>query len=383
MLYRPFGRTGQEVSVLGFGCMRLPVLDGQGDRIDEPLATEMLRYAIDQGVNYVDTAYPYHSTSHGVPGQSEPFVGRALRGGLRDRVLLATKLPSWLIQTRADMDRFLAEQLRRLQTDHIDCYLLHGLNGGSWDHLREAGVIEFIEHAKTAGRIRFAGFSFHGEPEHFAPIVDGYDFDFCQIQYNYMDTEYQAGRAGLHHAAGKGLGVVVMEPLRGGSLVRRVPSEVQEIWDRAPVRRSPAEWGLRFVWDDPGVSLVLSGMGAMEQVVENIRSAATAAPRSLLPAELEAIAQTTDAYRARCRVDCTGCGYCMPCPSGVNIPGVFEKLNDVYFYEDPQMSRLAYGMQFAAGGKASDCVECGECEDECPQHIAIREALKEAVRILE
>jgi uncharacterized protein len=383
MLYRPFGRTGEKVSALGFGCMRLPVLDEANDRIDVPLATAMLEYAIDQGVNYVDTAYPYHGTSHTAPGQSEPFVGQALSGGLRDRVLLATKLPSWLVQTRADMDRILAEQLQRLQTDRIDCYLLHGLNGPSWEHLRKEGAIDFLEEAKAAGRIRYAGFSFHGEPEHFAPIVGGYDFDFCQIQYNYMDTEYQAGRAGLRHAAGKGMGVVIMEPLRGGSLVKRVPNEVQAIWDRAPVRRSPAEWGLRFVWDDPAVSVVLSGMGTMEQMVENVRSATTAAPQSLLPAELDAIAQATDAYRARCRVECTGCAYCMPCPQGVNIPGVFEVLNDVHFYEDPKLSRIVYGMQFGANGKASDCVECGECEDECPQHIAIRETLKEAARLLE
>ncbi len=381
MLYRRLGSKGPQVSVLGFGCMRLPVIDGRHDRIDHPAATAMLHHAIESGVDYVDTAYPYHGTSRTEPGMSEVFVGEALQGGYRDRVRLATKLPSWLVHTREDMDGFLDSQLERLRTDHIDNYLLHGLNAGSWENLRSLGVLEFLDSALSDGRIRYAGFSFHGDPEVFAPIVDSYDWTFCQIQYNYMDTEYQAGTAGLRYAAARGLGVIVMEPLRGGRLAQRVPPEIQAVWDRAPVTRSPAAWALRFVWDDPDVSMLLSGMNTMEQLLENLETATEAHPGSLSAAELTSIAEARDAYRARFRADCTECRYCLPCPSGVDIPGVIALLNDAALYEDVAFTRGVYNMRDI--GKASECTACESCEEVCPQGLPIVELMQEAVDLFE
>jgi uncharacterized protein len=381
MLHRTLGRAGPEVSILGFGCMRLPVLDGRHDRIDEALATRMLHHGIDAGVNYVDTAYPYHGGTHNPAGNSEVFVGRALQGGYRERVLLATKLPSWLVHTRADMDKFLDVQLERLRTDHIDCYLLHGLNAGSWERLRALGVLPFLDRALADGRIRYAGFSFHDDAAVFPGIVDAYDWTFCQIQYNYMDVDYQAGQAGLRYAAERGLGVIIMEPLKGGWLAQRVPDEVKAIWRAAPVARSPAEWALRFVWDEPGVSMLLSGMTAMEHVIENLRVAADGHPRSLSAQEQAVIRQARDVYRSRMRADCTGCRYCMPCPSGVDIPYILEVLNDAYLYEDVPGAKVLYGMQGGAG--AAGCTECGECEEACPQGLPISDLVAEARRLFE
>ncbi len=381
MLYRTLGRSGPEVSILGFGCMRLPVLGERHDRIDAPRATAMLHEAIEAGVNYVDTAYPYHGVSHTEPGMSEMFVGEALKGGYRDRVLLATKLPSWLVDTRKDMDRFLNSQLKRLQTDHIDCYLLHGLNAGTWQSLQHLGVFEFLDSALADGRIKWAGFSFHDQADVFSPIVDAYDWTFCQIQYNYMDRAFQAGEAGLRYAAERGLGVIVMEPLRGGRLAQRVPATVQEVWSRAAVRRLPAAWALRFVWDDPDVSMLLSGMSALDQVRENLATAEDAHPRSLSLSELASIEEAAQAYRARIVADCTECGYCLPCSSEVDIPRVLAHLNDASFYDDVNGIRELYNMR--AFGKASMCTECGECEELCPQGLPIQELMKGAVRLFE
>jgi len=381
MLHRTLGRTGEDVSILGFGCMRLPVIDGRRDRIDVPVATDMLHYAIDHGVNYVDTAFPYHGVTHGEPGMSEPFVGGALRGGYRDRVLLATKLPSWSVESRAHMDTLLTGQLERLKTDHIDCYLLHGLSAELWGRLVSLGVLEFLDSALADGRIRHAGFSFHDEFSVFKPIVDAYDWGFCQIQYNYMDVAYQAGRAGLHYAAERGMGVIVMEPLRGGRLASRIPSAVQALWETTAVRRSPVGWALRYVWDDPGVSLLLSGMSAMDQVVENVDLAVEGFPGSLSAGEHRLIEQVAQVYRSMTKADCTGCRYCMPCPSGVDIPDVLAHLNDACLYGDLEGEREVYAIRGV--GKASNCTRCGQCEEVCPQHIAIMDHLEEAAGILE
>jgi len=376
MRYRTFGRTGEKVSALGFGCMRLPVLDDRQDRIDEPLATAMLRHAINQGVNYVDTAYPYHSATMGSPGESEPFVGRALSDGYRERVLLATKLPVWSVQSADDMDRILDHQLERLATDHIDCYLLHGLNAGSWDKVAKLGALDFLDRARTDGRIRYAGFSFHDEGSVFAPIVDSYGWDFCQIQYNYMDLDYQAGQAGLEYAAERGLAVVVMEPLKGGRLANRIPSAVRDIWEQAEPPRDPIASALRFVWSRPGVSLLLSGMSTMEQVEENLKAADEFGAAGELGAEeADLFTRARSVYRARTRADCTACRYCLPCSAGVDIPGIMAALNDVSQYEDPASSRWLYN---TVAGKASLCEQCAECEEVCPQDLPIRQLLEEA-----
>jgi predicted aldo/keto reductase-like oxidoreductase len=386
MLYRDFGRTGVKASILGFGCMRLPVLDGRDDHIDLPLATRMLQYAIEQGVNYLDTAFPYHCAAFdGTPGASEGFVGQMLQGGYREKVLIATKQPGFLVKSRADMESILAGQLERLRTDRIDCYLMHGLNGAEFERLVGLGALEFLEAAKAAGMIRFAGFSFHDGSSYFAPIVDAYDWDLCQIQYNFMDTEYQAGAAGLAHAAAKGMAVVVMEPLKGGRLAGTVPDDVQAVWDEAAVKRSPAEWALRFVWDDPRVSLLLSGMSTMDQVVENVEIASRVRPQTLCPEELALIERVRQAYKARTVVDCTGCRYCMPCPQGIDIPLLFSLLNSASFFDGLPEEKRAFGMLVGARQTTapSTCAECGQCEEACPQQLEVSRELKKVVQAFE
>jgi uncharacterized protein len=376
MLHREIGRTGVEASILGFGCMRLPVL-GRPQDIDTELATGMLHYAIDHGVNYVDTAYFYHAERFGMAGASEPFVGEALSGGWRERVNLATKLPLGLVKTRDDMGRFLEEQLTRLQTDHLDFYLLHGMSFKSWERMRDLGVVEFLQGAQAEGLIRFPAFSFHGPAEDFPRIIDAWDgWAFGQIQFNYMDTEYQAGYAGLRYAADRGVGVVVMEPLRGGKLAAGMPAEVKTVLERAHGDMTPAQRALRYVWNEPGVSLLLSGMSAMEQVVENVAAADSGAAGSLTAEDLAVYADARAALQARTRCDCTACRYCMPCASGVDIPDVLAALNNAAMWEDKNPWMAGY---VTVAGKASNCTECGACEEACPQALPIRDLMKEAV----
>ncbi len=383
MLYRPFGRTGEQVSALGFGCMRLPVIDGRREMIDVPLATEMLHYAIDHGVNYVDTAFPYHGTSFNEPGNSEGFVGEALQGGYREKVLVATKLPVWIVESRDDMERILEGQLQRMKTDRIDCYLMHALNAKMWPKMRDLGAIEFLEAAKADRRIGYAGFSYHDEPTAFAPIIDGYSWDFCQIQYNYMDAAIQAGTAGLAYAADKGMAVIVMEPVKGG-LLATAPPAIQGIWDSAKTRRPPVEWALRWVLDDVRASMLLSGMSTMEQVVQNVRIASEVAAGSLTSDELELIDSVRQAYLTRTAVDCTGCRYCQPCPQGIAIPMIFSVVNEAALFEDPARSAIGYRIALEQGHTApyTDCTECGTCEEHCPQQLKIPEELAKAGRIL-
>jgi len=370
-------KNGDELSILGFGCMRLATrADGS---IDEERAKKQLRFAIDNGVNYVDTAWPYHM------GQSEPFVGRALSDGYREKVRLATKLPTWLVEKRGDMDEFLNAQLKKLQTDHIDYYLLHGLNGDLWDTVERLGVKEFLDTAKADGRINNAGFSFHSTNKDFRLIVDSYNWDFCQIQYNFLDETYQAGTGGLRYAAGKGLGVVIMEPLRGGNLARNVPPAIKEIWDRAPVKRTPAEWALRWVWNHPEVTVVLSGMNDEAHIRENLRTADQGLPNSLTEEELHLVKRVEKKYRELMKVGCTACQYCMPCPNGVNIPLCFESYNNLAFGNNPEEERLMYAARLGGvagtgkSGYASLCVKCGECVEKCPQHIDIPSVLESIV----
>ena len=378
MLYRKFGKTKEMVSILGFGCMRLPLLEG-GDntKIDEKKATKLIRYAIDQGVNYIDTAYPYHGLGMAGAGQSEPFVAKVLKDGYREKVKLATKLPSWLIKTREDMDKFLNEQLKRLETDHIDFYLVHSLTGQMWKNLQGLGINDFLDQAIKDGKIKYAGFSFHDKPEFFNGIVDSYDWSFCQIQYNYMDEDFQAGTKGLQHAAAKGMGITIMEPLRGGKLAV-VPENVQEIFDHASINRTPVDWALRWVWNHKEVSVVLSGMNKMEQIVENLKIANEGKENSLTKEDLTVIEKAKNAYRQRIKVPCTGCGYCMPCPSGVNIPECFRLYNNHFIFGKEER----YGM-LPEQNRASKCVQCGNCEKHCPQSIKIREELKNVKALFE
>jgi predicted aldo/keto reductase-like oxidoreductase len=372
MQYRAFGKLDWKPSALGFGAMRLPVIDSDHSKINEPQATRMLRYAIDHGVNYVDTAYPYHQ------GTSETFVGRALQDGYRQRVKLATKLPSWLVKAPEDFDQYLNEQLGRLQMETIDFYLLHGLDEEKWHKLRDLNVLNWAEKAMADGRIGHLGFSFHDRYQVFQEIVDAYDqWTFCQIQYNYMDEEHQAGTKGLKYAADKGLAVVVMEPIRGGQLARNLPQAVMELFDSAARKRSPADWALQWVWSHPEVSLVLSGMSTLEQVKQNVASASQSGPGTLRADELALIARVRDKYRELCPIPCTQCQYCLPCPSGVNIPRVLEIYNEAIMYNDRRRARALYNW-LKEEERADSCTQCAQCEELCPQEIEIVKWLAQA-----
>ena len=375
MQYRRMPGMTEELSILGFGCMRFPVTP-EGN-INEAEATEILRYAIDNGVNYVDTAWSYHNE------MSEPFVGRALQNGYREKVNLATKLPSWLIEKHEDMDFYLNEQLRRLRTDTIDFYLVHSLNRQRWDNMVQHDVLSFLERAKADGRIRYGGISFHGEYELFEDILNAWHWDFCQIQYNYLDENYQAGTRGLKEAASRGLGVVIMEPLRGGKLAVNVPDTIQGIWKEAREEMSPAAWGLRWVWNHPEVSVVLSGMNSINQVKENIAAAAKGIPGALSVHDLDVVARVKEEYKRRMKVDCTNCRYCMPCPQGVNIPECFNRYNMAFMFDDEKMAKDTYFVFVKDYERASLCVECGACEEVCPQNLPIRQQLKEVVSLFE
>jgi predicted aldo/keto reductase-like oxidoreductase len=377
MKYRTFGRLDWKPSALGFGAMRLPYLEGDTSKIDEPLAIEMIRYAIDHGVNYVDTAYGYHG------GNSERLVGKILKDGYREKVKLATKMPTWIVNSQADMDKYLDEQLEKLQTDNIDFYLLHGLRKARWPTMVENDVFGWAEKAKDEGKIRHLGFSFHDDLDLFKEIVDAYDgWTMCQIQYNYMDNEYQAGTRGLRYAASKGLAVVVMEPIQGGRLAVPPPPEIQAIWDEAPVKRTPAEWALQWVWNQPEVSVVLSGMSAMKHVVENVESAGRSGSGTLTEEELKLIERVKQKYGELGFIGCTGCRYCVPCPQGVAIPEIFALYNQYYSTKDDSVKTM-YSEQLAAENRASRCVECGQCEDLCPQQLPIRNLMRGASRTFE
>ncbi|WP_321429844.1 aldo/keto reductase [uncultured Methanolobus sp.] len=381
MLYRKMPKNGDELSILGFGAMRLPVKEDGS--IDEKTATNMVRYSINNGVNYVDTAWPYHM------GESETFLAKALADGYREKVKLATKQPQWMVKNPGDMDKFLNAQLKKLNTDHIDYYLIHSLVDSSWENIKNLGVREFLDKAKADGRIINAGFSYHGSPEDFAPIVDAYDWDFCQIQYNFLDTNVQAGTAGLEYAASKGLGVVIMEPLRGGNLADPVPQEVLDIWNGADTKRSPVEWALRWVWNHPEITVVLSGMSAPAHVEENLKIADEGLANSLTEKELQLVERVAEKYGELMKINCTGCRYCMPCPEGVDIPACFEVYNNLHMFGGEDRLKMMYAAKMGGilrGDEtnfASQCVQCGQCLDACPQQIPIPDMLEEVAEEFE
>ena len=353
----------------------------KGQAVDEERAIKQIRLAIDNGVNYVDSAPPYHM------GESEKVLGKALLDGYRNKVKVATKLTPFMLRKPEDMEKMLALQLQKLQTDHIDYYLLHGLEAEFWKKMQDFGALKFLKKAQADGKIVNMGFSFHGSISTFKEIIEANDWTMCQIQYNFLDEKLQAGTEGLKWAASKKLAVMVMEPLRGGSLATRLPMVAQQFYDNAAVKRSAAEWGLRWVWNHPEVTVVLSGMNDECQVTENIKTAQTALPNSMKPEELATIKKVADAYRKLLKVPCTGCQYCMPCPNGVNIPRNFQAYNDVYISGDEQQARGMYAM-FLMGGltgvraDAALCKECGTCVVRCPQQINIPEKLKEVAKDL-
>ena len=376
MLFRKVKKTGDELSILGFGCMRLPTL-GTTENIDEPEAVRMLRYSIDHGVNYVDTAYPYHG------GTSETVVGKALKDGYREKVKVATKMPCWLVEKPEDLDRLFEEQLQRLGVDFIDFYLLHNLNKDHYQIMQNVDGFGWAEKKRDEGLIRHLGFSFHDEFPLFKRVIDEHDcWEFCKIQYNYMDIGYQAGREGLKYAAEKGLGIIIMEPLKGGQLALNPPPDpVKALWDKSGTSKSPAAWALQWIWNHPEVSLILSGMSTMEQVLENIQIAGESSAGMLDGEDLKLFDEVAETFRTLSPVPCTKCNYCIPCPEKVHIPWIFHLYNETQMYGTPDAARGAYRW-LAPEKKADNCVECGQCEEKCPQNIEIIEWLKKAQEVL-
>ena len=371
MQYRKLGNTRLEVSALGFGAMRLPVTGGDDSSIDEPMAIDMIRYAIDQGVNYADSAWPYHG------GNSERLLGKALADGYRQKVILATKLPTWEVKSIEDCDRIFNEQLEKLQTDRIDCYLLHCLSEDRWPKMRDLGVHDWLGRVRGDGRIGQVGFSFHDTLDVFKQIVDAFDWAMCQIQYNFVNEDVQAGTEGLEYAAAKGLGVVIMEPLFGGALAAP-PDEIQAIWTEAG-RPNGVDAALQWLWNKPEISLVLSGMSTMEQVEQNVASASASGAGSMSEADLALVARVQEAYKGFAPVPCTKCGYCMPCPNGVDIPGVFELYNNGIVFKGSTLNlckNLYKAMSESARG--DKCIACGDCEEKCPQQIPVSDQMPKA-----
>lgn len=383
MQYRKFGKTGEYVSALGFGCMRLPVIDDKPEKIDIARTEEMLGYALDQGVNYFDTAYTYHRPlKQGErKGRSEFVLGDFFQGAKREKVFLATKLPTFYIFESDVFEPMLDEQLKALATDRIDFYLAHSLTRPTWERMLKLGMLEFLRKLKESGKVRYLGFSFHDDLKTFKEIVDSFDWDFAQIQYNYLDVKVQAGTEGLHYAKSKELGMVIMEPLRGGKLVTPPSEDVQAIWKQSDHDWSLAKRGLNFVWNDPAVSVVLSGMGTLDQVKENIAAADASAAGILSEKEIKIYDQVRESYWSKIVAPCTDCKYCMPCPQGVNIPENLNVINELAMFKNKSLSRKNYEF-LPHASRADECVSCGDCLSKCPQHIEIPDHMSDLVNQL-
>ncbi|WP_373599375.1 aldo/keto reductase [Paraclostridium bifermentans] len=370
MRYRKFGKTNENISILGFGCMRFPEIDG---KIDKQQAKNMVRYAIDNGLNYIDTAYPYHK------GESEIVVGEILKDGYRNKVKLATKLPSWNIKSREDMDKYLNEQLEKLQTDYIDFYLVHALDESLWKNLVDNDILDFLDEIKRNGKVKYVGFSFHDNYEVFENIIDSYNWDFTQIQYNYIDEEYQAGTKGLKYAHEKGLGIIIMEPLRGGKLAKGLSKDILDILSNSEYNKTPAQWAFKFLYDKEEVGIVLSGMSSMQDVIENINTCDIHGKSNSMNKEEEyTINELKNKFKSKIKVNCTACKYCLPCPNDVNIPMCFEALNNASMFDDIEpVKNNMYEYLINKNSDASRCIECKKCEKVCPQHIDIVNKLKD------
>lgn len=375
MKYRT-DKYGNKISVLGYGCMRFTKTAGS---IDMEKAEKEIMAAYEMGVNYFDTAYIYNG--------SEAAIGEIFeKNGIRKKINIATKLPHYLIRSMESIERTFQEELERLRTDYVDYYLMHMLNDvKTWEKLVDMGILEWIQEKKESGAIRQIGFSYHGNSEMFCKVVDAYDWDFCQIQYNYLDENAQAGRKGLYHAAEKGIPVIIMEPLRGGKLVNNLPEKAQTLFAEHEKKYSPAEWAFRWLWNQPEVTCVLSGMNSMEMLEENVRVASECEIGEFTEEDDELLAQVVEAINSKMKVGCTGCGYCMPCPKNVDIPGTFAAYN--VSSVDGRWNAMYEYLRSTTFRKdatsASNCIGCGKCEKHCPQGIEIRKELKNAQKVLE
>jgi predicted aldo/keto reductase-like oxidoreductase len=381
MLYRELGQTGEKVSILGFGAMRFPTINNEPNKINEKETSSMLKYGIDNGINIIDTAYSYHTLDGDKPGESEPFLGEFLSTGYREKVLISTKLPSWIVEKKEDMEMFLNQQLERLQTDSIDLYLLHSLKEDYWKNLTDLDVFEFMDTILGDGRVKHIGFSFHDELDLFLEILDSYDWEVVLTQMNYIDEDYQSGLNGVQYLSSINMGNMIMEPLRGGRLVENIPPDVQSLWDSAKNKRSPLQWAFQYLWDMEGIDTVFSGMSSLEQVKENVAIANEGYPNTLTEEDKNIINSVARAYRGRKDIDCTLCNYCMPCPNQVDIPTCFKEYNIAKMLDNPEASSMQYFCLLNEENYASSCNECGDCVPLCPQMINIPKELKKVKKL--
>lgn len=379
MLMKKFNGLDRENSLIGMGVMRL--LEDEKGKVDTNEAIRLLRYAIDNGINYIDTAYTYHG------GMSEKIVGMALKDGYREKVILADKMPTWLLKSEEDAAGYFDKQLERLDVDCIDMYLIHNIIPANWKKTLKYNLLNFLDEKKAEGKIGHIGFSFHGELDLFKEVIDAYPWEFCQIQLNYLDKDSQAGLEGLEYARERGIDVIVMEPLKGGRISDKVPPSVQAIWDDAKARgvvsgdRTAAEWAFKWVAAQPGVSLILSGMNTYKQLDENIRIFSREDVGVLTGEEIEVIDRVAEEYNSKIRYQCTGCGYCLPCPQKIDIPYLIDKLNNWFAFDKNPSIRLEYRNWTDKHG--SDCIHCGQCEEKCPQGLKISHIMSEAEAELE
>lgn len=374
MKYQTFEKSGEEISLLGMGTMRLPQTRGGG--VDRDASIALIRKAIDAGINYVDTAYMYHD------GQSEVITGAALKDGYREKVLLADKMPIWLAKDAEAMAEIFETQFKRLETDRIDFYLIHNLTRPIWERVQKLGLLPFLEQQRSLGRIKAIGFSFHDELPFFKELIDAYPWDFSQIQLNYMDSGYQAGTAGLDYAASKGIPVIIMEPLKGGKLTDKIPPAIDAVWEQAEKRRSPADWAFRWVAAQPGVLTVLSGMSSEDQLDENLDIFNAEDFPLLSPEETQRIDRVAQLYNQMIPYSCTGCRYCMPCPQKIEIPALIDLVNEWHVYEKNPKVKVNFAWWFPKY-KPSLCTACKACESHCPQHLPISKIMSEGAMIFE
>ena len=374
MLYNTLGKTGLEVSRLGFGTMRLPTINSNAE-IDEAEASKMLKYGIENGINLIDTAYPYHSKTLEGSGNSERFVGKFLKeNSLREDVLILTKSPSWAIEKKQDFNMYLDEQLEKLQTDYIDIYLLHSLTVSDWEKVKNLDVLDFLDDCLSSGVVKHVGFSSHIEVDYLIEILDEYPkWEVVLTQMNYLDEYYQSGVMGLNYLKDVNVGSMIMEPLRGGRLVQNIPKEVQELWDMAETKRTPVEWALQYLWNRDDVHCVLSGMNSLEQVKENVKIAST--EDNISEYDQELIREVARTYRTFLGNNCSRCGYCMPCPEGVDIINCLTEYNIAHMMGDPKASAMQYFTLIDDDSRADSCIQCGECIPFCTQMLDIPEEL--------